>query len=66
MNKYKIEKKNDVYCVIETENDFLIKQFESYKNARNLRDHLNSGGGFDGFTPLFFTYKYKINYSLED
>lgn len=31
--------------------------FKDYDSARKLRDHLNKGGGFAGFTPGFFIWK---------
>ena len=55
MMNYKIDKDHFGYNVIETGTDQIMKVCESHDEAKKLMKHLNLGGGFDGFTPNFFT-----------
>ena len=43
-----------VYYVKEDSTDQIIESFSDWSDARKCMKHLNSGGGFDGFTPTFF------------
>lgn len=57
MNKYFIVKDDNIYQVWEKQTNILLKEYKTHKEARNLKDHLNFGGGFDGWTPNFFSEK---------
>lgn len=50
------------YEVVETTTDQVIKTDMTQSEAKALCRHLNFGGGFDGFTPAFFTQKGKLYY----
>lgn len=54
MAKYKIMSG----FIIEVETDQKIVSFSKKKEAIGLCNFLNSGGGFDGFTPSFFLKPY--------
>lgn len=41
-------------AVIELPTEQVIAFFDDKKEAINVCNFLNSGGGFDGFTPAFF------------
>lgn len=67
MEKYKIVKNNEKYHIMEHQNEFIVKTYDDYTQAKKTKNHLNNGGGFNGFTPLFFTEpKYKTKHSEED
>ena len=53
---YLLEKENNVYNVFETGTSQVIKTFEykQFNKAKELTRNLNSGFGFNGFTPAFF------------
>jgi hypothetical protein len=55
--KYKIVRRNRRYCVLEVDTNQIIFCYEGQDDARKIMNHLNYGGGFDGFTPEFFTLK---------
>lgn len=42
-----------IWCVMENKSEQLIKAFDFEEDARDYADFLESGGGFDGFTPSF-------------
>jgi hypothetical protein len=42
-----------LWCVIEITSGQLIWAFAFEDDANELADHLNEGGGFDGWTPPF-------------
>lgn len=48
--------KNDVssYDIVEKDTNVTINMKTSEKRARELCRKLNLGGGFNGFTPMFF------------
>jgi len=53
MSNYYIKSVDKTYCVIESATNQQIGKFETRKKANEFRDFLNSGGGFDGWTPEF-------------
>lgn len=53
MPNYKIKGNS----VIETTTNQIIKTFRSKRDAIGLCNLLNSGSGFNGFTPSFFVIK---------
>lgn len=53
MSNYYIKSVDKTHCVIESATNQQIGKFESRKEANEFRDFLNSGGGFDGWTPEF-------------
>lgn len=56
MVNYKIIKEDKFFNVVETATEQVIKQLDSKQQAIKLVQHLNMGGGYDGFTPSFMTY----------
>jgi hypothetical protein len=56
MVNYKIVKEDKVFNVVETATEQVIKVLDSKPEAIKLVQHLNMGGGFDGFTPTYMTY----------
>lgn len=42
-----------IWCVMENKTEQLIKAFEFEEDALDYAAFLESGGGFDGFTPTF-------------
>lgn len=71
MEKYSIVKVNDKFNVMEKDNKYIIRTYSNYKKANYIKKLLNNGGGFNGFTPLFFTedyfqHKYKKDLSQEE
>lgn len=56
---YRVESKDGHYQIVEKDNELVVMQLDTYKEARALCRSLNLGSGFDGFTPLFFTQSFK-------
>ena len=57
MNYNLVEGKDkSMYDVFESTTNQVIKSFpgDRFSEARAFMRHLNLGGGFDGFTPIFF------------
>jgi len=50
---YKIVRRKKQYCVLEIETNMIIRKYNYRSSASSLCQHLNLGGGFDGFTPPF-------------
>lgn len=50
---YKIVRRKKQYCVLEIYTNLIISRHNKRNNATTACYHLNSGGGFDGLTPLF-------------
>lgn len=42
--------------VVETQTGTVVYKNQNFKKVREMKRHLNMGGGFDGFTPNFFTF----------
>lgn len=40
--------------VIETQTGLVVYRNQNFKKVREMKRHLNMGGGFDGQTPEFF------------
>lgn len=57
---YDIHRSNNKFVVFETATNYNIKSFDSRKKAFEYCCFLNSGGGFDGFTPEFILKKINI------
>ena len=62
MNYNLVEGECNVYNVLETTTDQVIKSFpgDKFLEARAFMRHLNLGGGFDSWTPTFFLKKVVI------
>lgn len=60
MLNYKIVNKRSIFTVVETDSNLIIKQFNQKKEAVKLLRLLNSGSGFQGFTPPFVVAPVKI------
>jgi hypothetical protein len=58
---YKLVDNNNVFDIFETQTEQIIKSFDDNTEARKFLRHLNLGGGFDGWTPSFFMYKFELN-----
>lgn len=56
MINYKIINKTDIY---ETQTQQMILTSLEPTEAKKMVKHFNLGGGFDGFTPEFFSIKFK-------
>jgi hypothetical protein len=66
MNKYFVVKDNESFNVYEKGTNNFIKTFSNHSDARKLKDHLNFGGGFDGWTPNFVCEKNLLHkYNIE-
>lgn len=63
---YKIEEGNGFFYVKETVTDQIIKCFQAKEPARKFMKHLNFGGGFDGWTPIFFLKKIPLKANLSE
>lgn len=61
MNYKTVKHSNGKYVVVETQTDQIMKVCDTNDEARKLMKHLNLGGGFDGFSPNFFTKPVKIS-----
>lgn len=51
---YKIQKKNDIFFLIETKENRVIAYSERHNALETLFKKLKKGSGFNGFTPSFF------------
>ena len=51
---YKLINTNNLYSVLETQTEQIIKSFKDQSEAKRFMRHLNFGGGFDSWTPTFF------------
>jgi hypothetical protein len=50
----------NTFCVNEVRTGLTLKEGLSFEQAKQVSKHLNHGGGFGGWTPMFFvtsTYK---------
>jgi diaminopimelate decarboxylase len=56
---YKIVSRSICFDVLETKTNQVINSFNVYEEAKQFLRHLNLGGGFDGYTPHFFSKKTK-------
>ena len=54
---YSVRKSGSVYNILEKNTNTIIVVEKTEWQARNLCKRLNSGCGFDGFTPNFFAAK---------
>lgn len=54
---YKIKNENSIFNIIETATDQIVANFSDQKEAKTFLRHLNFGGGFDGWTPVFMLKK---------
>lgn len=54
MKNYKIKKNGDYWDVIETQTDQVVKSCSTVLDAKVVGTKLNTGYGFDGWTPAFF------------
>jgi hypothetical protein len=60
---YKIIDSKDIptcFDVVETATNVIVKTFPLYQDARKFLRHLNLGGAFDGWTPMFMVKKFPI------
>jgi hypothetical protein len=62
MNYNLVEGKKDrnLYDVLETSTDQVIRSFSGFSEARAFLRHLNLGGAFDGWTPSFMLKNYVV------
>lgn len=59
MKQYEILVEDEKYGVYERPTDQIIGQYTKEGDAKRLMKHCNGGGGFNGFTPRFFTQSTK-------
>jgi hypothetical protein len=59
MLAYKMKEVNGKYIIEETETGLEVQKYKEQKAARETLRNLNMGGGFDGFSPTFFTKSIK-------
>lgn len=57
---YDILRSNNKFVVFEKATSYNIKSFDSQKKAFEYCCFLNSGGGFDGFSPEFILKNVRI------
>jgi hypothetical protein len=60
---YKIVNNDTMFDIFETQTEQNIKSFDDNTEARKFLRHLNLGGGFDGWSPNFFLYKFDLTES---
>jgi len=53
-----------IWCVMENKTEQLIKAFEFEEDALDYANFLESGGGFDGFTPTFVLREVVLNRNM--
>ncbi len=56
---YTVKQNGVLHEVIERGTDLTVAIKNDNESARKLARTLNLGGGFNGFTPSFFCYRYK-------
>lgn len=61
---YHIEKNSEGWFVVETETDHVVSFHQSSITAKSQMRRLNSGSGFDGFTPAFFALNSSNSFSI--
>lgn len=54
MKNYRVVKNDDMWEIIETQTNQIIRSFKDEEKAKKLNRHLKGGGGFNGWTPSFF------------
>jgi hypothetical protein len=59
MLEYSIKVKDKANVIFENSTEQEIISVSDFKNAKEIMRNLNMGGGFDGFTPPFFTINYE-------
>ena len=60
MLTYRMKEVNDKFVIEEHETGLEVQRYKEQKSARETLRNLNMGGGFDGFTPTFFTRNDKL------
>ena len=58
MANYFIKKQENKYHIMENATDQSVMTFDSYDAAKKQVKHLNSGGGFDGWTPAYLLQRF--------
>lgn len=56
---YRVQSINRQYAIIEKDTQLEVFHVEGESTARELCRSLNLGGGFNGYTPSFFTLEFK-------
>jgi len=51
---------NGKFVIEEHETGLEVQRYKEQNSARETLRNLNMGGGFDGFTPTFFTKNVKL------
>ena len=54
---YEVIDELEMYSVLETTTNQVIKTFKNFSEAKKMATDLNLGYAFDGFTPNFFLKK---------
>jgi hypothetical protein len=58
MPDYQIKKNGRDWDIYETQTEQVIETCSSVLEAQIVKTHLNRGGGFAGWTPMFMLQKY--------
>jgi len=60
MLTYRMKEVNGKFVIEEHETGLEVQRYKEQNSARETLRNLNMGGGFDGFTPTFFTKNAKL------
>lgn len=60
---YIVEEDDTVFSVVEKTTDTVVYQAKRLEQAKQMCVKLNSGTGFQGFTPTFFTKEANIKFA---
>lgn len=63
MNNYIVEEDDTVFSVVEKTTETVVYQAKKLEQAKQMCSRLNSGTGFQGFTPTFFTREATIKFA---
>lgn len=61
MINYKITKNGEVWDLLETQTEQLIRTYKTAQDAQVAKTDFNRGQGFDGWTPSFMLQKYFVS-----
>ena len=58
---YRMEETARGFAIVETITDLTVRIADTRERALRLLKHLNRGGAFDGWTPMFFLKHIEIH-----
>lgn len=53
MKMYRVTQAGDLFSIVETKTNQVIKSLQSKKRAKKIASAMSNGSGFHGFTPNF-------------